>query len=181
MGNTIKFLDSNSFGNETYFDPKGEYTGNSLRFNSDLVSTPYGKINAKPLFNTDAKKEISPQLRLTTSSPDLKLGSLGGTNFKANLENRTTFKFNKNFETQDIANSARINLKAQNGDYSAYSAFKLDCSQNKPDLKFAGTTLGVQKNFGKKFSAYVEGYLPKESFQGNIRNTSYAIGMAVKF
>lgn len=179
MGKPL-FFSLNSFGNETYFGSNGEYTGNSLRFNTNLLSSSYGTVNAKPLLNTDAKNKISPQLRLTLNSPDVKLGSFNGVNFKTNLENRTTFKFDNKFKKQDISNSARINLKAQNDYGSLYSAFKLDCSENKPDMKFNGVTLGVQKNFGKKVSGYIEGYLPKESFQGNLKNTSYALGMSIK-
>ena len=181
MGEPIKLLTANYVGNETYFGKKGEYTGNSFRVGADLLESKYGKLNVKYLFNTDTKNEVRPQCRFTAYSPDLKLGDFGDTKFKANFENWTTIKCNKMFETEDIANSARIKLKAQNGEYSAYSALKLDCSQTNPTPKFNGATVGIQKNFGKKISAYLEGYLPKESFQGKFSDTSYGIGLAMKF
>lgn len=177
---SIKFFDSNSIGNETYFGVNGEYTGNSLRYSTNVFSSSRFKLNAKPLFNTNEKSEISPQLRLTASSSDLNLGTLGKNSLSASLENRTTFKFDKNFKKQDIANSARVNFKARNGDLCSYTAIKFDCSQKKPDLKFAGVTMGLQKDFGKKLSAYIEGYLPKECFQGSLKNTSCAVGFNIK-
>lgn len=177
----LNIFSSNSIGSETYFGPDLEYTGNSLRLNSDLINTDYGKINAKAILNTNIKNEISPQLRITASSPDLKLGEIGDVKLKANLENWTTLKFNKNFEKQDLSNSARIKLKASEGDYTAYSAIKFDCSQNNPGLKFNGLTVGVQKNFGKKVSAYVDSYLPNTCLKGNLNKTSYALGLVMKF
>lgn len=183
MGDTdsnIKLFNSNSVGNEIYFDKNMKFSGNSLRFNTNLLSTNFGNINFKALANTNAKNELSPQFRFTALSPDLKLGHIGDVKLKGNLENWTTLKLDRDFKKQDITNSARIKLKAQYQKYSAYSAFKFDNSQKKPELKFNGVTLGVQRNFGSKILAYVEAYLPKESFQGTFKNTTYALGMAVK-
>lgn len=177
----IVFFGSNYIGNEVCFDKNFEYTGVSPRLGTDAIVSKYAKLNVKALFNTNSKNEFTPQARFTASSADQNLGHIGKTTFKSNLEDRIVLKFDKNIEKQDITNSARFNLKGQNGSWQGYSAVKFDYSQKAPKLTFNGLTLGVQKSINKKWSAYAEGYAPKECIHGQFKNTSYALGVAMKF
>lgn len=181
----------NSVGDEVSFGPKVyEYAGNSLRFSTNTVKLKFKPdtdkekslcLNTKLMLNTNKDNNVSPQIRNTLSTSDLKLGKWGKTNFSANLEDRVTVKFDDRFQMQNVQNSARLNLKAKKDDYQGYVALKFDCSTQNPELNFNGLTFGVQKDFGKKFSAYIEGYAPRECYQGNFKNTTYALGAVYRF
>lgn len=216
----IEWFKKNSIGNEVSFGLKPvdsahwlvrptlpkvfEYTGNSVRFSTDtaklIINAGTKKekslcLNTKLMMNTDKDNVISPQMRNTLSTSDLKIAKWGNTNFSANLEDRVTVKLDNKFKMQDIQNSARINLKAQNGDNKGYLTSKFDCSLKNPDLTYNGLTLGYQRDLGKKFSVYFEAYVPKENYQGelkkpspkmgdfvgNLKNTSFGIGAVYKF
>ena len=177
--NTVKFLTSNSVVSESNFGSDSKFSSNYFRFSSNLIDSKYGTLNAKPMININKKSEVSPQLRLTASSAPLKC-KVGDVGFKANLEDRLTFKFNNKLQQQDITNSARLNLKTEYKNSSFYVAPRIDCSQASPNPSFSGFVIGLQQNLSKKVSLYTEGYTTKKAISGDFKNTTYAAGVIVK-
>jgi len=177
--NTVKFLTSNALVSETNFASDAKFSSNYFRFSTNLIDSKYGTINAKPMININNKSIISPQLRLTASSAPLKFNA-GDVGFKANLEDRLTFKFNDKMQQQDITNSARLNLKTEYKNSSFYVAPRFDCCQVAPTPTFKGFVVGLQQNLSKKVSLYTEGYTTDKAIHGNFKNTTYAAGVIVK-
>ena len=170
----IKLCTGSALGAEVYSDNYG-YTGNSWRIQTkalDATLPTFGDnkwaVKAMPMLNIYAKNNKSEQLRLTTCLPTVLLGKMGKVNFLGRLENRTTLKFDNNFNRTDIAQEPRIVLTAKKGSWEMNAVLREKFSQVKP--KSTEAVLTLQKTFGKVVT-YADMYIAAR--------TSYALGIMV--
>lgn len=182
----VAFFTSNTIGFEKNILNTGSTT-NSYRMQTNLIEAKiksFGDnkfaIKMMPMLNTDEKGIKTPQLRLTQCLPTVTFGKIDEVTFKGRLENRTTFKFNKDMQKTNVAQEPRLVLEATDGDYTARVIPRAEYSEQNPTLKFKDVQTTLQKKFGK-FALYGDIYLKPETFKGDFSKISAAIGATLDF
>lgn len=205
----FKFFTSGGIQNETTFSNNNlhfdsselclksdvDFKETAFRFNLDAVESPYGKFNIKQI--VDLSKRASGDLgikenqtRLTYSTPKFKILKKDE-NFKGQIENRTTIKYDEKFNYTQVTNSLRPKLLYDAkglplvGNLQLYSALKIDTAKdkitNKCQTQYNGALIGAEKTFGKskRFSGWLECHMPGKISQLKDQTTLVA-GVGVK-